>query len=150
MWSSFHASVGAAIVLATPDPVVGLGLAFLSHFVVDYIGETGYKSLKEAAFAEGNLLAIYITAASLGDFWLLMGAWVMANLPDLIDKPRRLIWGKEEWFSCHNGKGLFQAFGKKLGYPVLCRLTYTQTVVLNIVSTLIFVAIMVATHYLNQ
>jgi len=148
MWSSSHAAVGGTIVLATPNPVVGLGLAFVSHFVLDYIGETGYKDLREAAFFEINLLTIYIVSASLGDFWWLMGGWVMANLPDLIDKPRRLIWKKKEWFSCHNGVGLFQWFGIKLGYPVLVRLNYHQTVTLNIGSTLLFMLLMLTTYYL--
>lgn len=146
MYSSFHGAVGAAIVLATPDPVVGLGLAFVSHFVMDYLGEKGYKTLTESIVMESCLLAIYASAASLGNFWLLMGAWVMANLPDLIDKPLRIIGGRKEWFSCHNGKGLFQAFGYKLGYPVAVRLTYNQTVFANVASTILLVVYL----YLNK
>jgi hypothetical protein len=142
-WSSTHGAIGGAIVLITPDPVLGLGLAFVSHFVMDYIGETGYKDLKEAAFIEACLLGIYIASATLGDFWLLMGGWVMANLPDLIDKPRRLIWKKKEWFSCHDGVGLFQWFGIKLGYPVLVRLTYWQTMLWNVGTTVLFMLTMI-------
>jgi hypothetical protein len=150
MWSSTHGAIGGAIVLVTPDPVMGLGLAFLSHFVMDYLGETSYKSLKEAAIVEANLLLVYICASTLGDFWLLMGGWVMANLPDLIDKPLRIIWGKREWFSCHNGKGLFQAFGYKLGYPVALPLTYWGTMLWNIASTLGFALIMILLRYAAQ
>lgn len=142
MWSSAHASVGGIIVLATPDPVIGLGLAFLSHFFLDYIGERGYKSLKEAAFIEGSLLLVYIGAAvASGSPWLLMGAWVASNLPDLIDKPRRLIWGKKEWFSCHDGEGIIQGFGAKLGFPTIVTITYWQTIAINVGSTVLFAII---------
>ena len=140
MWSSFHGAVGATIAISSPDPVLGLGAAFVSHFVADYIGETGYKSNKQAALYEGSLLLLFALGAYLsGEFWLAVAGWIFANLPDLIDKPRRILFGKKEWFSCHNGVGLFQYKGKKLGYPVQIRLTRTQTIALNVIATVLWV-----------
>jgi hypothetical protein len=146
MWSSTHGAVGGAIMMVTPDPFVGVGLAFVSHFVMDYIGETNYRDNVEAFIVELLLFVVYMAATSLHpQWWLLVFGWFFANLPDLIDKPRRLIWEKDEWFSCHNGVGLFQSFGIKLGYPVLWRLSYQNTMIWNISSTLVFVIMVLIT-----
>lgn len=125
--------------LTIPDPVVGGGLAFLSHFVLDYIGETGYKSKLEGFAVEVGLMAVYAMGAmATGHPWLMAWAWVASNLPDLIDKPRDLIFGKPQWFSCHNGKGFLSVNGWKFGFPVVYKLTYAQTLLINIASTFLF------------
>lgn len=125
--------------LTAPNPIVGAVGAFLSHFLFDYIGEAGYGSNKRtAAFEIPLLVAFAISALTWGNFWLVMIGGFLANLPDVIDKPRRIIFGKPEWFSCHNGVGLFQYKGIKLGYPVQIRLTKRQTEIINIASITIF------------
>lgn len=142
MYSSFHGVVGAIIVAASPDPITGLALAFVSHFFIDYIGESSIGTLKEAAIIEGGLLLVYLLACYLtSNPWLYIAAWVASNLPDLIDKPNRIIRGKKEWFSCHNGEGFFNYKGRKLGYPTLVQLTKEQTLTINIGSTLYFLLI---------
>lgn len=142
MYSSFHGVVGAIIVAASPDPITGLALAFVSHFFIDYIGESSIGTLKEAAIIEGGLFLVYLLACYLtSNPWLYIAAWVASNLPDLIDKPNRIIRGKKEWFSCHNGEGFFNYKGRKLGYPTLVQLTKYQTLTINIGSTLYFLLI---------
>ena len=142
MWSSAHAAVGGALMIAIPDPVVGGLLAFGSHFVLDYIGETGYNSDKEALAIETSMIVVYAMAAMTTDIpWLLAWAWIASNLPDLIDKPMKIFFGKESWFSCHNGKGLLSINNWKFGYPVVFRLTKTQTILSNILLTFLFLLI---------
>ena len=63
--------------------------------------------------------------------------WILSNLPDLIDKPLRWFFGLPEWFSCHNGKGLFQWRGRKLGYPVKAKLSRDATLAANVGGTLL-------------
>ena len=123
---------------------VSIGCAFVSHHVVDYIGETGYKSIKQAAIVEGFLLAFYGIAALLSDIpaWLLILAWISANLPDIIDNFRTLVLKKEKWFACHGGVGLFQITIKgkvyRLGAPVKYPLTFSQTVVSNVLAIIVY------------
>ena len=132
MWFSVHGTTGAAITLATGDYILGGSVAFVSHFVWDYVGESGLKDQFHATIIEATAFAMFLVGAYLfGNFWLASFGYIMGCMPDLIDKPRRLIFGKKEWFSCHNGEGLFQYKGKKLGYPVLVRLDDVQTAVLN-------------------
>lgn len=132
MWFSVHGTTGAAITLATGDYILGGSIAFVSHFIWDYVGESGLKDKFHATIIEATAFAMFLVGAYLfGDFWLASFGYIMGCMPDLIDKPRRLIFGKKEWFSCHNGPGLFQWNGKKLGYPVLVRLDDVQTALLN-------------------
>ena len=132
MWFSVHGTTGAAITLATGDYVLGGLVAFVSHFVWDYVGESGLKDRFHALTIEATCFAMFLVGAYLfGNFWLASFGYVMGCMPDLIDKPRRLIFGKKEWFSCHNGVGLFQYKGKKLGYPVKYPLDDLQTALLN-------------------
>lgn len=149
MYTSFHSVVGGTIMLVAPDPVSGAIGAFLSHFLMDYIGEAGYGSEERTAAFEIPLLMVYaISALLLDSFWLLMLAMVMSNLPDIIDKPRRIIFGKPEWFSCHNGKGLFSIGNFKLGYPILVRLDREQTEVINVSSIIAFFLVSLLSYFL--
>lgn len=141
MYSSFHGAIGGAIMIAMPNPL-GAVVAFASHFVVDYIGESSIGNTKRSAIIEGLLFAAYLFAAYWGGVLLLgIVGWVMANLPDLIDKPNRLFRGKKEWFSCHNGVGLFQYKGFKLGYPVKVNISKENTLVLNFFATIVWLLI---------
>ena len=142
MYSSAHAILGAVVVAICPDPVIGLGLAFASHFLLDYIGESSIGTTKQSALIEGALLLVYLLGCSFTSSpWLFVGAWIAANLPDLIDKPMRWIFKRPEWFSCHNGPGLFQYKGRKLGYPVVYQLTKKETLTINIAAVFAFVVV---------
>jgi|GEM_PF-4084601 len=139
MYSSVHGVTGALIIAASPNPVVGVGLAFISHFVWDYVGESSIGSTRKSAIIEGTLLIAFIIGAfsTQAPLLYLLG-WVIGNLPDLIDKPLRILLGRKEWFSCHNGDGLFQWKGRKLGYPVQISITKEQTLLFNLYSTIIW------------
>ena len=127
--------------IAMPNPL-GAAVAFVSHFVVDYIGESSIGNTKRWATIEGSLFIAYLLAAYFGGvFTLGIVGWVMANLPDLIDKPNRLFRGKKEWFSCHNGVGLFQYKGVKLGFPVKISVSKENTLVLNFFATIVWMLI---------
>ena len=138
MYSSAHAAAGAAIYLMAPHPALGMGGAFLSHFLLDYLGESAQGDTKQSAALELSLLALYMVSAVHAGLALELGAvWILSNLPDLIDKPLRWFFHRPEWFSCHNGKGLFQYKGRKLGYPVRVRLSRDQTLLVNVSSTIL-------------
>ena len=146
MWFSVHGTTGAAITLATGDYILGGSVAFVSHFVWDYVGESGLKDRFHAVIIEATCFAMFLVGAYLtGQFWLASFGYIMGCMPDLIDKPRRLIFGKREWFSCHNGPGLFQWKGKKLGYPVKYPLDDIQTAVLNYAVSIIWLGLAILT-----
>ena len=139
MYSSTHGTTGAAIMIIAPNPI-GAITAFLSHFIWDYVGEASIGNRKKTIVIEGSLLLAFLIASALsGNFWLAAIGWIMSNLPDLIDKPMNWFLGKKQWFSCHNGIGLFQYKGRKLGWPVKYKLTKKQTLGFNIGSTLLWV-----------
>ena len=139
MYTSFHNVIGGAIMIVSPNPVAGAIGAFVSHFVFDYIGEAGYGSNKRTAVFEIPMLIVFALSAFLFDnFWLIMIGGFLANLPDVIDKPRKIFLGKESWFSCHNGEGLFKYKSFKLGYPILVKLNVKQTELINILSIAVF------------
>lgn len=145
MYTSFHSVIGGTIMLVSPDPVVGAGLAFISHFLVDYIGESSIGDTKRSSIIEGTLLISYLLGAYLGGvIWLGIIGWVMGNLPDLIDKPNRWFRGKKEWFSCHNGEGLFQYKGWKLGYPVMLKISKEDTLLYNFFAAIVWLIICLA------
>ena len=130
-------AIGNAVGASILGHAVGLFAAYVSHFVLDYLGETGYGDNKISAMIELPHLLTFGTLGFIsGHFWLFFLGWLMGNLPDLIDKPLRLSGlVPQEWHSCHNGKGLFQWKGKKLGYPVKYPLDRDQTIVIGIAAT---------------
>lgn len=136
-----------------PQTVVGqsvaLALTFLMHFPMDYIGERDYRGLGQTALFEFGLLGTYLAGAFLSGYfnpWWLVAAWVVGNLPDAIDKFILVPLGKKQWFSCHNGPGLFSFGSFKLGYPAIFQLTYFQTVVFNVSSILVYIVLLFALH----
>lgn len=146
MYSSVHGVVGATIMLSAPNPIVGGVGAFLSHFVLDYIGESSIGDTKKSTAIESTLLlAFTIGALCIPSSWLAFIGWGLANAPDLIDKPNRWFRGKAEWFSCHNGRGLFQYTYKgrvyKLGYPTIVKATKEQTLLLNTYVTIAWLVV---------
>jgi len=125
--------------MACPNPIVGAGLAFVSHFLWDYVGEASIGNTKQSSLIEGSLLLAFLCSlGALGSPLVAFLGWVIGNLPDLIDKPLDWIFKRKQWFSCHNGKGLFQYKGWKLGYPVKFKLTKEQTLWANIGSTILW------------
>jgi hypothetical protein len=131
-------AVGSALGSTFLGHVVGASLAYVSHFLMDYLGEHGYGDNKVSAMIEvPHLVTFGVLGFISGHFWLYFLGWLFGNLPDLIDKPLRLIGKKPEWHSCHNGKGLIQWKGKKLGYPVRWRLTRDETIVIGIAATMV-------------
>ena len=138
MYSHVHGVAGAIIMVTCPDKVVGAVLAYTSHMVLDYLGETGYGDNTITGKIEFTHLATFgVLGFISGHFWLYFFGWLFGNLPDLIDKPLRIFFGKKEWHSCHNGPGLFQWKGKKLGYPVKIKFDRDDTIVLGILATLV-------------
>lgn len=150
MYSHVHGVAGAVVLTATvaignvlnvPSAgiVIGCFAAYVSHFLLDYLGETGYGDNKISSLIEFPHLLTFGTLGFIsGHFWLYFLGWVMGNLPDLIDKPLRLSGIRpQEWHSCHNGPGLFQWKGKKLGYPVKVKLDRDQTIVIGIMATMV-------------
>ena len=150
MYSHVHGVAGAVVLTATvaignalsiPSTGIAIGCfaAYVSHFLLDYLGETGYGDNKISSLIEFPHLLTFGTLGFIsGHFWLYFLGWVMGNLPDLIDKPLRLTGlVPQEWHSCHNGPGLFQWRGKKLGYPVRIKLDRDQTIVIGIMATMV-------------
>lgn len=97
MHANTHGVIGIAIVTATylitkndkKTFLIGGILAFASHYVLDFIGEAGYKSVQQMLFIE---FAVYLWGIVLMSFLgrkillLTIFAHFMANLMDYIDK----------------------------------------------------------------
>lgn len=101
-----HFLVGAAIVKLMPDPVIGLPLALLSHFVLDMTPHNdfdikpgmGMRDILSSKFKNRNLFVTFYTLDILlslssffwlffakNNYWLLVGG-VMAILPDVLEQ----------------------------------------------------------------
>ncbi|APZ46751.1 hypothetical protein BW723_10855 [Polaribacter reichenbachii] len=97
MHASTHGAIGIAIITATyvitksekKTFIIGGILAFASHYVLDFIGESPYKTIQEMLFIE---VAVYLWSLILmfflGKKYLKFSvfAFFMANLMDYIDK----------------------------------------------------------------
>ena len=134
--------------IAAPNPIIGAGAAFISHFLWDYVGESSIGDTKKSSIIEGSLLIAFLFGAGVsGLMFPAVIGWIMGNLPDLIDKPNRWFRGKKEWFSCHNGRGfLMLRLGEKtyrLGYPVAVRITKDQTILFNTFATIFWLLVCV-------
>ena len=138
MYSHVHGVAGAMIMVACPDKVVGAALAYTSHFVLDYLGEEVYgDNLITGKFEFTHMATFGALGFISGHFWLYVLGWFFGNLPDLIDKPLDIFLGKNQWHSCHNGKGLFQWKGRKLGFPVKIQFDRDDTIWLGMIATLV-------------
>lgn len=111
-----HAVVGAAIAASVSNPVIGLPLAFASHFVLDKVphwnphlntelkkfGKVSKNStsivLVDTGFA--FLLSLLIASTALPDtnrfIVIMLGAFV-GILPDLIEAPYYFLLKKSDW-----------------------------------------------------
>ena len=119
MYTSVHSAVGASIVMGTYAvtksellaATAGGALAFLSHDVVDRLGETSYGDFKSFLKMELTLLALFGFSAIISGFWYLFAiGWIGGNAMDLVDKKGGLsILNKKKYpftkiFRCHRRK----------------------------------------------
>jgi len=90
-----HALVGMVIVAAIPNPLVGLLLAFLSHFAVDMLPHWNWEPNARPLSLLGivldlillEILTIYFVARSPQPLILAAGSF-LAILPDLLEAPQ--------------------------------------------------------------
>ncbi len=100
MLSTPHILVGGAIVKAIPNPLISLPLAFLSHFLFDFIPHWDFKiALKPkpllAAFVDYaiGLTLLYVLSVDQIDQTLIILGGIMATVPDfMIGSVRVLHW----------------------------------------------------------
>ncbi len=143
MYSNVHGVVGTSLVLAahqitgdtTAAIVWGGAAAFISHDVLDSLGEKSYGNLETSIRWELYPLWIFAMAAVWsGHWWLYAVGWIAGNGMDLIDKrmylsifwPDRFPFGK--YFACHRRTPAIQ-------------FTLGQTRLATIVSTLAIVGV---------
>lgn len=82
-----HTLAGFTIVTTFQDNLfIGVPLAIASHFILDYINESGLSKKERFQFDIIPSLACYLVAIFSGNFWLFLLGSVCGNLPDLIDK----------------------------------------------------------------
>lgn len=104
MLNSVHVVAAAAIVVAVPDPLISLPLAFGSHIVLDTIPHWNWSPGKTLA---GKLLSVAdgfigvgLTGVLywwLGENWVVVAAGLLSMLPDMIQAPYH-FWGwKPQW-----------------------------------------------------
>ena len=146
MYTNAHGSTGAIIYSACPNKIVGGFLAFISHFILDHLGEKGYGSQKLSMIIEGAFLTIFLTVACLStDFSGFAIGWMLGNLPDIIDKGFFTNMNATQYFSCHGhpgwliGKikvGIFSIGNWKLGFPTKVQFTKKQTIVSGIMTSI--------------
>jgi len=150
MYSHVHGVVGAVAYTATyavtSSHLAAGFVAFVSHFVADYLGESGYGTNKLFLQLElSHLLAFGVLGFLSGHFWMYFLGWFWGNLPDLIDKRLFLFYkGQKQYFSCHNhpglkvGKhriGIFSFNDWKLGTPVKIKFDRDETIALGVIAT---------------
>ncbi len=98
MLSTPHILVGGAIVKFIPNPLISLPLAFLSHFLFDFIPHWDFKiSLKPnlllSAFADyaiGLSLIFWLSLGDVDQLVILLGG-ISATLPDFVLGSQRVL-----------------------------------------------------------
>ncbi len=135
MYTNTHSSTGALMIILLPEfPVIAISVAFLSHFVVDAIGEHGYSCKAEKIETPFHIVFVVgCYLISMFNFynhfelsirfwepqfylfwWCMLGAF-LANLPDLIDKGLMItLLKKPQILACHQ-KGWPEVFKFKTG-----------------------------------
>lgn len=140
MHASTHGAIGIAIITATyiitksekKTFIIGGILAFASHYILDFIGESPYKTMQEMLFIE---VAVYLWSLVLMFFLGIkylkfsVFGFFMANLMDYIDKKMYLsiFLPKEYPFTYY--------FHSK--NQVLFPLSYQKTIIAAIVSVIL-------------
>lgn len=140
MYSNPHAAVGVictATVLAITKDVntayfVGLPLAIISHWFLDFVKEAGFSKNEVFLFDVLPSVLFIVVAFFSGYFWLFMFSWWAGNLLDLIDKKLYLTVFYPKKF-----KPTFYFHKHQTGYQI----TKTQTIVASYIATLITILI---------
>lgn len=116
MLSTPHLLVGAAIVKVVPNPVLGLPLALISHFVLDSIPhwdgspKAPYSKkmfgwiFLDYAFGASLVLVLTLGYPNPEQYWLWLGAF-LGTAPDFIlgiYKHSEEIFGKYSWIRIPN------------------------------------------------
>ena len=139
MHANTHGAVGIAIITATylltksdkKTFLIGGSLAFTSHYVLDFIGEAGYKSVQEMLLIE---FSVYIWALLIMSFLgkkffvFTVFAHFAANLMDYIDKKMYLALFLPKDFQI-----TYYLHSKN---QVLLPISYEMTIIAAIVSAL--------------
>lgn len=97
MHCNTHGTAGIAIIttcyLLTKSTkkacALGGTIAFLSHYILDFIGESGYKTMQELLLVECIILLYSMVVMYKSGFKFLLLAiygYITANLMDLVDK----------------------------------------------------------------
>ena len=82
-----HTLAGFTIIKTFEDNLaIGIPLAIVSHFVLDYINESGLSKKEQMYYDALPSVLIYTLALFSGNFWLFLLGSICGNLPDLIDK----------------------------------------------------------------
>ena len=89
-----HALVGMVVVAAIPNPLVGLPLAFLSHFAVDMLPHWNWEPDARPLSLLGIVLDLILLEILIGYLafrsplqWTLAAGAFFAILPDLLEAP---------------------------------------------------------------
>lgn len=153
MYSNVHGVSGAIIYSSCPNKIIGGILAFLSHFLLDYIGESGYGSKKIEFLIEGVFLLIFLIIAIFSkDTSGYFIGWILGNFPDLIDKRLFLNRNCKQYFSCHgfdgwkigkNKFGIFSFNDWKLGLPIKIKLNKKETFKIGVLFTVLFIVLFI-------
>lgn len=120
MWMTPHTLVGITIVSRIENPMISLPMAFLSHYVMDFIPHwTQSPSFKGKEglflyldFVIGLTCGIFFACQNpifSDQFWLIIIGAALANLPDAIQIPRLIKYGnlkenfkKKNWYFVMN------------------------------------------------
>jgi hypothetical protein len=96
--------MGMAVVYYSPSPVLGVVLAFISHFMVDMLPHWNWRPDTRPLSLLGigldlilaEILTLYIFRLSGGDGAIILGA-LAAILPDLLEAPAIFLGYKNRW-----------------------------------------------------
>jgi len=163
MYPTTHGHTGATITTISVATLgiekglpIGLAGAFISHFLLDYLQEYNYGSLKALIKAQiyslivfiACLIALYISKEYIYVVTFILG-YLTGNAPDIIDKKighLKHAKPKEKRLSCHNGNSRFFRIGSfKLGYPTLIKFDKTDQMQMQFAMT---VLIIIVTFYI--
>lgn len=87
MYATPHTSVGVAIIYTFKEKLeIGIPLAIMSHFVLDFIDEKGLSEEERAYFDIAPSLSLMLMFWYFDIYWWFVLGSVLGNLFDLIDK----------------------------------------------------------------
>lgn len=153
MFWSTHGHTGAIITTSSVMALgvvglpIGLGLSFVSHFLLDYIQEYNFGSMKAIVKQQIPSMIVFLACLSallyFGKylyFSTFILGYLAGNLPDFIDKAIKGIKKArppKKRFSCHNGDSFLSVGNFKLGYPTKLQLDKTEQNQITFVFTIL-------------